>query len=85
MSWQFEAAFAHASTICSWFENLPKEEVPPQWIWPFDDLVSEWFKTVEKAREKKFNNADNDSNWEETDLDENEGIAAAKRSMGLMF
>lgn len=75
----------HASTISSWYENLPKDEVPPKWTWAFDDLVSEWFEAVEKRREKKFKNDDIDSKWEETEMDQNEEIVEYRRKMGLAF
>lgn len=74
----------HASVISSWQENLSKDEVPPHWMWPFDSVVSEWFEMVDKQREKKYKNDDIDSNWEETEMDDNELIKDARRQMGLM-
>jgi hypothetical protein len=49
-------AFQHASTILNWFENVPQEEQPPDWMWPFPDEVSQWFDEVKLAREQKYSN-----------------------------
>lgn len=39
--------------ILGWYENLPKEEVPPRHIWWSGELIDQWFEDVEKRRKKK--------------------------------
>lgn len=46
-------AIQHAHTILNWFENLPEEEVPPGWMWPFADEVGEWFEEIREIRRQK--------------------------------
>lgn len=40
--------------VLGWFENLPKDEVPPRHTWWSGDLLDAWFKDVEERREKKM-------------------------------
>ena len=35
-------------------ENLTKDEMPPDWMWPFDDELEQWFADVEEARNQKY-------------------------------
>lgn len=37
-------------TILSWFENLQKEEVPPERLWADPDGLDEWFDRVAEKR-----------------------------------
>lgn len=39
--------------ILGWFENLPKDEIPPRNIWWSGDLLDTWFEDVERRRNKK--------------------------------
>lgn len=39
--------------VISWYEKLPKDEVPPRHIWWSGELIDKWFLDVEKKREKK--------------------------------
>lgn len=71
--------------ICSWAENLSEDEVPPEWMWCFDDLLKSWFEDVKKRREKKFDSSDNSVEWEETELDDNDLATEYRRNMGLTF
>lgn len=47
-------AVQHADLICSWQEALPRDEMPPRWMWPFPDELAVWFERVEREREKKY-------------------------------
>lgn len=40
--------------VLTWYENRPSKEVPPQWMWPFDEELEAWFKRVDE--EKKAGN-----------------------------
>lgn len=44
-------AISHANKILDWHENLVEKEIPPEWMWPFDKAISEWFDDVKQARE----------------------------------
>lgn len=44
-------AVDHANRICDWQENLPKDEMPPEWMWPFEEELVAWFESVNEARE----------------------------------
>lgn len=43
----------HAQTIQFWRENLPREEMPPRWMWHLDHELEAWFERVEADREAK--------------------------------
>ncbi len=47
-------AIEHAFKVLGWFENLQKDETPPEWMWPFDDQLNEWFDQVERDRNDKY-------------------------------
>lgn len=47
-------AIAHAHRVLDWQENLPSDEVPPSWMWPFEDELEIWFDQVEEKREDKY-------------------------------
>lgn len=36
------------------FDELPKDERPPKRIWLDGDQLSEWFKHVERQRDRKY-------------------------------
>ena len=45
-----------------WYENLTGDEIPPEWMWPFDHLVAEWLEDVKARRADRFDsNKDDDS------------------------
>lgn len=49
--WFLQAAIDHALTILSWHENLPREEIPPQYLWDDAGGLDLWWKDVrEKQR-----------------------------------
>lgn len=43
-------AIAHAQMILGWYENRPPKEIPPEWMWPFDSALEEWFERVDEER-----------------------------------
>jgi hypothetical protein len=48
--WFLQAAIEHALTILNWFENLPKNEVPPKHVWADPDGLELWWKKIEERR-----------------------------------
>lgn len=44
----------HATRINNWYENLTSEDMPPQWMWPFEDELSSWFELVEIRRKERY-------------------------------
>lgn len=36
--------------MLQWQENLRDEEMPPQWMWPFDEELADHFEEVFKDR-----------------------------------
>ncbi len=44
-------AVQHAFKILDWHEHLPKEEIPPEWMWSVDHELELWFERVERERE----------------------------------
>lgn len=55
-----DAAINHANLVLSWKENLISDEMPPEWMWPFGDLLNEWFEEVAFAREQKYGGSGDD-------------------------
>lgn len=31
-------------------ENLLEEDIPPKWMWPFDEEMEHWFKVADERR-----------------------------------
>lgn len=57
-------AVEHAFKILDWHENLLKEEVPPQWMWPLDHELDDWFKQIDKLRKEKYGNTESGESGE---------------------
>lgn len=51
MPWFLQSAIEHGLTILNWYENLPKNEVPPEHLWEDSEGLDLWWKTVEAKRE----------------------------------
>jgi hypothetical protein len=83
-----EFAIQHAQQIMNWQENLPKDEMPPRWLWRSDAGLAEWFEEVDRRRESKYNGSDNNDigkDWEPAEKYEDFSDAReARRMMGLM-
>lgn len=47
-------AISQANRILDWYENLQSDEMPPEWMWPFDEELELWFEEVERKREEKY-------------------------------
>lgn len=47
-----------------WVDNLPREEMPPRWMWPFAEELEIWFEGVEEQRKEKYGNSDAGSDTE---------------------
>lgn len=47
-------AISHAQTILNWQENLFGEDMPPEWMWPFNEELEKHFDEVEKRRKRKY-------------------------------
>lgn len=54
------AAIGHAQMILSWHENRPAKEIPPEWMWPFDGLLEDWFNKVDEERKDKSSSSSDD-------------------------
>jgi hypothetical protein len=54
-------AIDHATNVNSWYENCSPSEMPPRWMWPFDDEVNQWFEEVQLARQAGSPGPDADS------------------------
>lgn len=67
-------AIEHANRVLDWTENLSSDELPPPWMWPFDDELALWFEEVERKREEKFGGSpDEESSMERNELAEGRG------------
>lgn len=47
-------AITQAHRILDWQENLSSDEMPPEWMWPFDEELELWFEEVERQRKEKY-------------------------------
>lgn len=65
-------AIGHAQKVQYWFKNLSMDEIPPRYIWMFDELLTEWFERVREKRNAGRTGqpaADTEgSGWETNDL-----------------
>ena len=44
-------AIEQGLTILSWYENLPKKEVPPERIWADSKGLDEWWERIRGSRD----------------------------------
>lgn len=44
--------------MLDWQENLLAEEMPPVWMWAFDDELDIWFAEVDAKRKDKYGGGD---------------------------
>ncbi len=68
----------HAQTVISWQENLPSDEMPPEWMWPFDKEIEAWFQEVKRARDEKYGGG-SDSREDPGDMMENDLVSEFKK------
>lgn len=50
------------------FNELPKDERPPKWMWTDGEKLDAWFKEVERLREAKYGGGGDQSSMEKSDL-----------------
>ncbi len=62
-------ALPHAHRILNWYENVSEDEMPPQWMWPFEEKLEEHFATIKANRESE---TIEDNSGAETSLTKNE-------------
>lgn len=62
---QMVQAVNQALAVISWFENLPRDEVPPRHIWWSQELLDEWFVEVQERREKGASGRRSRSSYDE--------------------
>lgn len=48
------------------------KEVPPEWMWPFDEELEHWFDDVDRKRRAKYGGEDEPGGEVEGDVMENE-------------
>lgn len=63
-------AVEHSLRVMSWYENLPGDEIPPGWMWPFEDELDIWFAAVKKKNDEKYGRDSGDE--ESSEMMENE-------------
>lgn len=54
-------AIEHAHRILDWQENLSHDEIPPSWMWIFEDELEIWFDDVEEKRKEKYGDRSGDT------------------------
>jgi hypothetical protein len=47
-------AIEHGHKVLDWQENLMADEVPPEWMWPFQEELELWFEEVQHRRDEKW-------------------------------
>lgn len=59
--WDLSVAISHAFSILGWHENRMPDKIPPHWMWPHDEELEKFFKSV-------------DDRDESTDRDDEDGM-----------
>jgi hypothetical protein len=54
-------AIEHAHRILDWQDNLSSDEIPPSWMWIFEEELEIWFQEVEEKRKEKYGGGGSDS------------------------
>lgn len=70
--WDLSVAIEQGLRICNWQENLLDDEMPPNWMWPFDDELEIWFENVDRERAEKYGGSSSSSDVESTEMMGNE-------------
>lgn len=50
LPWFLQVAIEHGMSVLNWYENLPKNEVPPRYLWADVDGLELWWKKIEERR-----------------------------------
>ena len=53
-------AISQGVRILGWQENLLDEEMPPEWMWVFEDELEIWFEEVGRNRKIDFSSEGSD-------------------------
>jgi hypothetical protein len=62
LPWDLASAIQHAARILHWRENLLTDDMPPEWMLPFDDMLVDWFEAVkEKHAEERGTSSSGDT------------------------
>lgn len=48
-------------SILTWHENLPKDEIPPRWMWGLDHELERWWAEVDQKRDEKYGSGDKEA------------------------
>lgn len=46
--------------VNAWHDNLLSQDIPPAWMWPFEDELSTWFERVEAERKERYGGGTDD-------------------------
>ena len=70
LTFEFTIALNHALIVMGWYEHLAEGEIPPQWMWPFDDALEEWMDGVKADRKSQYSTdaSDTEANMDSNDL-----------------
>ena len=77
LSFDLMTAVQHANVVLGWRENMSPDEVPPEWMWPYTEPLTEWFEAVECERKARY--GVEPDNRDEVDMTENELAAQMRR------
>lgn len=47
-------AIQFSTRVLAWQEDLLEEEMPPKWMWLYEDELTPWFEEVMRNRKAKF-------------------------------
>jgi hypothetical protein len=47
-------AIEQALTVLSWYENVTKDEVPPEYLWEDPTGLEQWWASVQEKRDSAF-------------------------------
>lgn len=60
-------AIEQALTILSWFENLTKDEIPPEYLWEDSKGLELWWADVTEKRERRFGGGGSSNDGDDDD------------------
>lgn len=78
-------AVAHAERIIGWYDTLDRDEIPPEWMWPFPKELVRWFDQVREDRKERYGANGDSSDAPRTDrqrqewMGQNELTASIRR------
>lgn len=70
--WELSVAIQHAYRVLSWQENLTEDEMPPVYMWPFEEALELHFERVDRARKDKYGSGSGDEDDGGTPMMSNE-------------